>query len=406
MTHNLDSQRSFARSVVADLRAAGYQAFWAGGCVRDALLGATPKDYDVATSARPEQVRDLFGRRRTLAVGASFGVITVLGPPGAGQIEVATFRRDGGYSDGRRPDSVEFSEPEQDALRRDFTVNGMFYDPIESRVIDYVGGRQDLANRVVRAIGEPAARIEEDKLRMLRAVRFAASLGFEIDFNTKEAIVQRAQSIHLVSAERIGGELARMLVHPSRTRALGLLRECDLLVEVLPDWAELSIDCQKGTLTKLERLRDPSLMLVFAALMKPCGAEVAIATADRLKQPKRVGEGAGWMIANAPLAAQGPQAYWPDLQRVLIDPRAEDLVELLRSEAELESPAVKFCGEKLRLPAAELNPPPLIDGQTLLTAGFPAGPGMARGLRAARDAQLLGRVQTAEEALEVARASH
>lgn len=406
MSQNPDTQRSFALSVVADLRAAGYQALWAGGCVRDDLLGAAPKDYDVATSARPEQVRDLFGRRRTVAVGASFGVITVLGPPGAGQIEVATFRRDGGYSDGRRPDSVEFSDPEQDALRRDFTVNGMFYDPIDSRVIDFVGGRQDLADRVVRAIGEPAARIEEDKLRMLRAVRFAAALAFEIDPGTKDAIVHRAPSIHLVSAERIGGELARMIVHPARARALRLLRECGLLVEVLPEWAVLGDTRQNATLERLDRLRDPSLMLAFAALMSPCGSQTATAAAERLKQPKRVGEGAGWLIAQAALAAQGPLAYWPDLQRVLIDPRAEDLVALLRAEAEAETAGVAFCRTKLRLPATDLNPSPLIDGQTLLSAGFSAGPGLAKALRAARDAQLLGQVQTVEEALAVAKRSH
>ena len=171
--------RQFAIEVVQTLQSAGHQALWAGGCVRDQLLDRTPKDFDVATSANPDQVREVFGKARTLSIGASFGVITVLGPPGSGAdpIEVATFRRDGGYSDGRRPDTVEFTDAKEDALRRDFTINGMFFDPVESKVIDYVGGKEDLKAQVVRAIGDPNERIEEDKLRMLRAVRFASTLS-------------------------------------------------------------------------------------------------------------------------------------------------------------------------------------------------------------------------------------
>ncbi|MCR4411750.1 MAG: CCA tRNA nucleotidyltransferase, partial [Thermoguttaceae bacterium] len=166
------SPRQFAEEVVRRLRAAGFLAYWAGGCVRDQLMGLDPKDYDVATSAVPEQVRQVFGRRRTVAVGAAFGVITVVGPPGAGQIEVATFRSDRTYSDGRHPDEVVFSSPEEDAARRDFTINGLFYDPVAQEVIDYVGGRDDLARRLLRAIGDPRQRFAEDKLRLLRAVRF------------------------------------------------------------------------------------------------------------------------------------------------------------------------------------------------------------------------------------------
>lgn len=176
MTKNLkQSPRQFAVEVVERLRTAGYEALWAGGCVRDQLLQRTPKDYDVATSAHPDQIRDVFGRRRTLPIGAAFGVITVLGPKSAGQIEVATFRQDATYSDGRHPDSVTFSTAEEDARRRDFTINGLFYDPLNEQVIDFVGGQQDIDRRVVRAIGDPYERIAEDKLRMLRAVRFSAT---------------------------------------------------------------------------------------------------------------------------------------------------------------------------------------------------------------------------------------
>ena len=173
-----DEQRRFALDVVRRLRGAGFEAYWAGGCVRDQLLGRTPKDYDVATNAMPEQVRQLFGRRRTLAIGAAFGVIAVIGPKPAGTVEVTTFRRDAAYSDGRHPDSVAFSSPEEDASRRDFTINGLFYDPVEDRVIDYVGGQADLAAGRIRAIGNARDRFAEDKLRMLRAVRFAATFAF------------------------------------------------------------------------------------------------------------------------------------------------------------------------------------------------------------------------------------
>ena len=191
--------RQSALEVVQRLRAAGYEAVWAGGCVRDQLLGIEPKDYDIASSATPDEVRRLFGRRHTLPIGASFGVITLLGPWKAGQIEVATFRSEAGYSDGRHPDRIEFSTAEIDAQRRDFTINGLFYDPETDQVLDYVGGRDDLAAGIIRAIGDPDERIGEDKLRMLRAIRFAARFGFQLDEPTRTAISKRADELHMVS---------------------------------------------------------------------------------------------------------------------------------------------------------------------------------------------------------------
>src|SRR5690606_36280907 len=179
-TSSPQASRQFALEVVRRLREAGHQAVWAGGCVRDWLLGLTPKDYDVATSARPDEVQQIFGKRRTLAIGASFGVIAVRGPREAGHVEVATFRSERGYSDGRRPDEVEFTTAELDAQRRDFTINGIFFDPLEDKVIDYVGGQRDLSAGIVRAIGDADERIGEDKLRMLRGVRFAAWFGFSL----------------------------------------------------------------------------------------------------------------------------------------------------------------------------------------------------------------------------------
>ena len=259
-TDILSEQRDFAVHVVSRLRDAGYEALWAGGCVRDLLLNRIPGDYDIATSAHPETVRQVFGKRRTLAIGASFGVIVVLPEKkSAGQIEVATFRSDGQYIDGRRPDSVIFSSAEEDAQRRDFTVNGMFYDPIDERVIDYVGGEQDLSKRVVRAIGDPVARMTEDKLRMLRAVRFTSTLGFELETETANAIRGMADQLPAVSAERIAQELRKMLTGPDPARAIQLADDVELLKAFLPEL--LPGEPLDRTLDMLRTLNDPSFGL-------------------------------------------------------------------------------------------------------------------------------------------------
>ncbi|HEV3237319.1 MAG TPA: CCA tRNA nucleotidyltransferase, partial [Gemmataceae bacterium] len=232
------TERDFAIQVVRQLREAGYQALWAGGCVRDELLGLMPQDYDVATDARPEQVQKEF--RSTVAVGASFGVIEVLGPLadiGRLTVEVATFRSDVSYSDGRHPDAVVFSSAKEDALRRDFTINGMFFDPLADELIDYVGGKQDLEAKIVRAIGDPKIRFEEDKLRMLRAVRIAARFNFSLDEATAKAIRGMANEIQVVSAERIAEELRKLLLSPHRARGVRLLDETGLANVLFPELA-------------------------------------------------------------------------------------------------------------------------------------------------------------------------
>ena len=220
-----------ARSIVDRLLAAGHQALYAGGCVRDKLLGREPHDYDVATDARPEQVEALFPR--TFPVGAQFGVILVL--ERGEEIQVATFRGDGAYRDGRHPESVTFTDAEGDALRRDFTVNGLFHDPIRGETLDFVGGKRDLEARLLRAIGDPERRFEEDKLRLLRAVRFATTLGFTIDPATWEAIRRHATAIRAVSPERIREELVKILLSPNRLRGFDLLDASGLLREILPE---------------------------------------------------------------------------------------------------------------------------------------------------------------------------
>src|SRR5690606_34637150 len=239
-TADANPLRIFATDVVRQLTDAGYVALWAGGCVRDLMLGRAPQDYDVATNARPEQVREVFGRRRTHAVGESFGVILVLESGRKGrQVEVATFRTEGVYSDGRRPDSVEFCTPEEDARRRDFTINGMFFDPLHERVLDYVGGEADLGQGIVRAIGDAHDRMSEDKLRMLRAVRFTATFDFHLDETTAAAIRSMAGEIRVVSWERITQELQKMLVDQHRERAIRLCHDLGLLGIILPELRDI-----------------------------------------------------------------------------------------------------------------------------------------------------------------------
>src|SRR5712692_9436352 len=271
------TERDFAIEVVQRLRGAGFEALWAGGCVRDELLGKVPQDHDVATSARPEEVRRLF--RRTVAVGMSFGVVEVLGPR-PHKIQVATFRSDVSYSDGRHPDAVVFSSAREDALRRDFTINGMFFDPLDNRLIDFVGGQEDLRARVLRAIGDPAARFAEDKLRMLRAVRIATRFELTIEPATAAALKRMAAQISAgVSAERIAEELRQLLVFPQRHRGVNLLQELGLAAAILPEIAAMkglpqglpgasSGDLWDHVMRVLELLGPaPSFTLAFATLL-------------------------------------------------------------------------------------------------------------------------------------------
>src|SRR5437764_3373146 len=225
------SMKEAARRIVERLRGEGHIAYFAGGCVRDIVRRMTPKDYDVATSATPETVQKIFPR--THAVGAHFGVIIVL--ENGFQFEVATFRSDDAYIDGRHPTAVHFSSPEEDARRRDFTINGMFYDPVAEEVIDLVGGRADIVAKLVRAIGDPAKRFAEDRLRMLRAVRFAAVLDYQIDKGTWDALLGDAPSINQSSAERIREELVRMFLSPNRVRGWDLPDASGLMHAMLPE---------------------------------------------------------------------------------------------------------------------------------------------------------------------------
>lgn len=411
-----EKQRGFAVNVVGKLRAEGFEAFWAGGCVRDQLLGRTPKDYDVATSARPDEIRAVFGARRTVSVGAAFGVITVLGPKkSAGDIEVATFRQDAAYSDGRHPDAVEFSTPQADAQRRDFTINGLFYDPLENRVIDFVGGQDDLARGVVRAIGEPRARFAEDKLRLLRAVRFTATLDFTLDPPTRDAIEAMAGQITVVSAERIAAEMRLMLVHRRRARAIDLLRDVGLLDAILPEMSMANQSDQLtatgrpaeaawvATLEVLDALTEGSFPLALAALLHafvdPAGS---YAICRRWKLSNRDTQRTRWLVEHQNALLSARQAAWPKLQRILTSDGIDELVllhEAIALAAGKDTGDFEYCRELLKLPPEQLDPPPLLTGDDLIAHGVPRGKQYQGLLEAVRDAQLEKTIHTKPQAL-------
>ena len=397
------NSRTFAIKVVQQLQQAGYQALWAGGCVRDQLLGLVPKDYDVATAATPDQVREVFGHKRTLPIGASFGVITVLGPKTADPIEIATFRRDGGYSDGRRPDTVEFTDAREDALRRDFTINGMFYDPAADEVIDFVGGQDDLKAKQIRAIGLADQRIEEDKLRMLRGVRFAAKYQFELESETLTAIQQRAAEISVVSNERIGAEMQRMLADPNRATAVKLLRQSNLLAEVVPEGQQLyaSNEQWQETLGHLAALQSPDFCAAAAILLKPIFKSVgADEVMQRWKLSNDQRKAIEFVNKNCNVLADSVNRRWSEVQPLLLSPYVESAVALVLACGATESAA--FLRERLSWPKVELNPEPLLTGEDLIQSGVSPGPSFKAMLDECRVRQLDGELQTKDQALELA----
>jgi poly(A) polymerase len=379
-----EEQRRFALEVVDKLRAAGFVAYLAGGCVRDQLLGRTPKDYDVATNATPQEIRKLFGHRRTIAVGAAFGVITVIGPKAAGMVEVATFRRDAAYTDGRHPDHVTFSSAEEDASRRDFTINGLFFDPVEQKVIDYVGGKDDLAEHRIRAIGDAHARFAEDKLRMLRAVRFASTFDFTLDEAAFQAIREMAAEIHVVSPERIAMEMRRILVDAHRTRAIQLLLDTGLADMILPeivphDPAQIEQSEQQKLLDRrlqvLSQLHEPSFPLAFAALLDSCvTVEQADAICRRWRLSNQETDRILWLLTHRTALQNASTMRWSAIQPILIAEGAGDLLDLMAATSPEEAAAATHCRTLLDQPRDVLDPPPLLTGGDLLAMGIPAGP--------------------------------
>ena len=396
------TERDFATEVVARLTGRGFTALWAGGCVRDELLGLVPADYDIATDATPEQVQASF--RRSHSFGASFGVVEVLGPRGdAGlwlKVQVATFRSDGTYTDGRRPDSVTYSSPEEDAKRRDFTINGMFFDPTTGVVTDYVGGRADLEQRVLRAIGDPVARFTEDKLRVLRAVRMAARFGLAIEPATFAAVRAMADQVMAVSAERVGEELRKILTHPSRARGVELMRDAGLVGPTLPQAAG-QID---EAITRLSTLPPRvSFELAFATLLPPLDAKGSTKVARQLRLSNDEAARVGWLVTHRAALDAADALPLSKLKPLLAHAGAAELVELHRARGAAAGVAFteRFLAET---PPGDLDPPPLVTGDDLAALGMTPGPDFKRILAAVRDAQLENRLPSRSAALALVEA--
>ena len=423
-----------ARALVDRLHAAGHVAYFAGGCVRDLVRGQAPKDIDIATDARPEEVQKIF--RRTYAVGAHFGVIVVL--ENDLQFEVATFRADGAYLDGRHPAEVRFSSPEEDARRRDFTINGMFFDPTNDAVIDFVGGRQDLAAGLVRAIGDPAQRFAEDRLRLLRAVRFATVLDFEIEKGTWEAVVRAADTIGEISAERIREELIRIFLSPQRARGWDLLDASGLLKEILPELSAMK-GCQQppqfhpeGDVFQHTRLmlqllpNEVSLPLVLSVLFhdigKPPtatvdeegrirfnghdkrGAEMTEALMERLRFSRAEIDATVEAVRQHMVFKDVPNMRLAKLKRFMARPTFADELELHRVDCASSHGMLdnyEFLQRKHEEFANEpIIPPPLVRGDDLIALGMKPGPRFGEILEAIETRQLEGTLRNREEALE------
>ncbi|MGI8957429.1 MAG: CCA tRNA nucleotidyltransferase [Chthoniobacterales bacterium] len=422
-----------ARSLVDRLRAAGHVAYFAGGCVRDLVRGRAPKDIDIATDARPEQVQKIF--RRTYAVGAHFGVIVVR--ENDLQFEVATFRADGIYLDGRHPAEVRFSSPEEDARRRDFTINGMFFDPPNEAVIDFVGGREDLTARLIRAIGDPAQRFAEDRLRLLRAVRFATVLEFEIEPATWNALVNAAHTIGQISAERIREELVRIFLSPHRVRGWDLLDASGLLKQILPE-LEVMKGCEQPpqfhpegdvfqhTRIMLELLPDEvSLPLVLSVLFhdigKPptasidpegrirfnghdrIGAEMTEALMERLRFSRAEVDDTVEAVRQHMVFKDVPNMRVAKLKRFIARPTFTDELELHRVDCASSHGMLdnyEFLRQKREEFANEpIIPPPILTGHDLIALGLKPGPQFGEILEAVETRQLEGELHDRDEAL-------
>jgi tRNA nucleotidyltransferase/poly(A) polymerase len=392
------TNRQAAIKIIKRLQRGGFQALLAGGCVRDMLLRRRAKDHDVATNARPEDVIRLF--KRTLKVGAKFGVVIVLVDDQ--QVEIATFRTETGYADGRHPGSVEFTTAAEDAGRRDFTINGMFYDPLQKEVIDYVNGQADLKSRIVRTIGRPVDRFAEDYLRMLRAIRFSTQLGFAIESSTWSAICGNAKKIAKISGERIAVELEGILVHPNRAAGASMLIESGLAKVIFPGFAGEQAKSAISVLGQLRRKVDFALAL--ACFFAGYETDFAIRGCQILKLSRNQNKHIKFLLTNRGKLLD-KQMSLADLKKLLAQPYFWDLYELHRAiqkaKCEGRKGLAELIGLRKRIETlgdVELQPKPLLNGHDLIRLGAVPGPALGQMAEEMYIAQLEGTLHTAEQA--------
>jgi poly(A) polymerase len=427
----MDANGQSAVEILKRLRAQGFQAFLVGGCVRDLVMGFVPKDYDISTDATPEQVVALFPE--SLTVGAQFGVVIV--PREEGNVEVATFRSDGRYTDGRHPNEVRYAKtPQQDVQRRDFTINGLLYDPLEERVLDYVRGQADIRARRVRTIGDPYERFSEDRLRMLRAVRFAVRLKFALDPAAKEAIRKQAPEIRQVSAERVRDEILKILTEGQARPGFELLDMTGLLQEVLPEVKRMQGVAQPEefhpegdvwvhTMMMLEGLRSPTPTLALGVLFHDVGKPSTSSIRERIRFDNHVEVGAKMAeeICDRLRLSSGVKERVVELVREHL--RFKDFPRMRRS-TQLRFLRMKAFEEHLELhrldclashgdlgnyemakrmleetPAEEIRPDLLLGGDDLIAHGYKPGPIFKEILQVVEDAQLEGKIHTTAQAL-------
>ena len=400
--------RAFAVEVIEKLRQGGHEAVWAGGCVRDQLLDRVPLDYDVATAAHPDAVRNIFGRRNTIAVGAAFGVITVIGSKDTGNVEVATFRSDAEYNDGRHPVGVTFCGAREDALRRDFTINGLFFDPTTGNVIDYVGGQNDLNEGVVRAIGDPIIRFEEDHLRILRAIRFSANFEFPIELETRKAIVVLAGKVESVSPERLAAELRLMFSRHGRGEALRLLVSMNLIGPVFGSRLKRTESFLSSRSDMLDAMEEPNISSAIAILCyeKP---RLAADICNHLRLSNHERKLAVWLIeavmvlGSGSFSTQQANIPWSVLQPWLAHEWRFQLIDVMNSLAAISlfsTENVDWVREQVCRDDADLNPPQLLRGNDLMQLGVPSGPAVGKLLGHLRNLQLDGKVTSRELAIK------
>jgi poly(A) polymerase len=429
----MDPKRKAATDIVRRLRDAGFDAYFVGGCVRDIVMGQKPKDYDIATSAQPAQVVGMFPD--SLTVGAHFGIVIV--PREEGNVEVATFRSDGLYADGRHPVHVEYAKSaEKDVRRRDFTINGLLYDPLENEVLDYVGGQADIRDRRIRTIGDPYKRFSEDRLRMLRAVRFAARFSFELDPAAADAIRDLAGEIRLVSAERIRDEILKILTEGKARQGFELLDSTNLLEQVLPDVKAMQGvqqppefhpegDVWTHTLMMLDGLKEPTPTLALGVLLHDVGKPRTFVVRERIRFDNHVEVGAKMaeeICKKLRLSLRDTERVvelvrhhlrfkdFPRMKRstqirfLRMDGFKEHLelhrLDCLASHGKLENYqlARQMLGE---IPEQEIRPSRLLTGIDLIRDGYTPGPVFKQILQAVEDAQLEGEIRTQEDALRL-----